>query len=114
MAYAPIDMENVLAYASPLATATVGVYLEWWMKCAGTLHTNERGVPTLMVRFCGSPLSGQNICTMVTWDGAIELWHSDLFHHLWHQFLGINKRYKQKKSNVEPYALEKVIDLIGS
>ena len=65
MAYAPIDMHNVLAYADALEKVPLGVYLEWWMKCAGTLHTNERGQPSLMVRFAGSPLTGMNECTMV-------------------------------------------------
>lgn len=112
MAYAPIDMQNVLAYASPLAAATLGAYLEWWMKCAGTLHTNERGVPTLMVRFAGSPLSGMNECTMVAWDGAIEKWQSDQFHYTWHMFLDINKQYRKAKPDVKPYSVEEVINII--
>ena len=113
MAYAPIDMQNVLAYASPLEPATVGAYLEWWMKCAGTLHTNERGVPTLMVRFAGSPLTGMNECTMVAWDGTIEKWCSDQFHYTWHMFLDINKRYRQTKPDVEPYFVAEIVSILS-
>ena len=114
MAYAPIDMNNVLTYASPLATATLGVYVEWWMKCAGTLHTNELGVPSLMVRFTGSPLTGMNECTMVAWDGAIEKWRSDQFHYTWHMFIDINKRYRQTKPDVEHYSVEEVINRLSA
>ena len=113
MAYAPIDMQNVLTYASPLATATLGVYLEWWMKCAGTLHTNERGMSSLMVRFAGSPLTGINECTMVAWDGAIEKWRSDQFHQTWHMFLDINKQYRQAKPDVKPYSVEDIISILS-
>ena len=112
MAYAPIDMHNVLAYAGALEEATLGVYLEWWMKCAGTLHTNERGLPSLMVRFSGSPLTGMNECTMVAWDGAIEKWRSDQFHYIFHMFLEIKRRYKQAKPDVEPYFVEQVISIL--
>ena len=112
-AYALIDMQNVLAYASPLEPATVGAYLEWWMKCAGTLHTNERGVPTLMVRFAGSPLTGMNECTMVAWDGTIEKWRSNQFHHTWHMFLDINKRYRQTKPDVEPYSVAEIVSILS-
>lgn len=108
MAYTPIDMQNVLMYSSPFDGVTLGAYLEWWMQCDGVLHTNERGLPCLMVRFCGSPLSGMNTCTMVAQDGAIEEWHSPRFHDTWHQFLDIRKRYSQVKSE-QPYCLEEVI-----
>ena len=108
MAYAPIDMQNVLMYSSPFEGATLGTYQEWWMQCDGALHTNERGLSCLMVRFCGSPLSGMNTCTMVAQDGTIEEWHSPRFHETWHHFLDIRKRYTQSKPE-QPYCLEEVI-----
>lgn len=108
MAYAPIDMQNVLMYSSPFESVTIGAYLEWWMQCEGALHTNDRGVPCLMVRFCGSPLSGKNTCTMVAQDGAIEEWYSPQFHHIWHKFLDIRKHYTQEQPE-QPYCLEEVI-----
>ena len=108
MAYAPIDMQNVLMYSSPFEGVTLGAYLEWWIQCDGALHTNERGLPCLMVRFSGSPLSGMNTCTMVARDGAVEEWHSPQFHLTWHQFLDIRKRYSQAKPD-QPYCLEEVV-----
>lgn len=108
MAYTPIDMQNVLMYSSPFEGATLGTYQEWWMQCDGALHTNERGLSCLMVRFCGSPLSGMNTCTMVAQDGTIEEWHSPRFHETWHHFLDIRKRYTQSKPE-QPYCLEEVI-----
>jgi len=108
MAYTPIDMQNVLMYSSPFEGATLGAYLEWWMQCDGAFHTNERGLPCLMIHFCGSPLSGMNTCTMVALDGAVEEWHSPRFHETWHQFLDIRKRYTQSKPE-QPYCLEEVI-----
>ena len=108
MAFTPIDMQNVLMYSSPFEGATLGTYLEWWMQCDGALHTNERGLPCLMVRFCGSPLSGMNTCMMVAQDGTIEEWHSPRFHENWHQFLDIRKRNTQSKPE-QPYCLEEVI-----
>ena len=108
MAFTPIDMQNVLMYSSPFEGATLGTYQEWWMQCDGALHTNERGLSCLMVRFCGSPLSGMNTCTMVAQDGTIEEWHSPRFHETWHHFLDIRKRYTQSKPE-QPYCLEEVI-----
>ena len=108
MAYSPIDMQNVLIYSSPFEGVTLGVYIEWWMQCAGARHTNEQGRSCLMVRFCGSPLSGWNTCTMVDQDGDMEEWHSPQFHDTWHQFLDIRKCYTLSKPE-QPYCLEEVI-----
>ena len=108
MAHAPIDIQNVLYYSSPFEGVTLGMYIEWWMQSEYAMHTNERGVPCLMVRFCGSPLSGKNTCTMVAQDGAIEEWWCTRFHDTWHQFLNIRQHYIQSKPEL-PYCLEEVI-----
>lgn len=60
MAYAPIDMQNGLMYFGSKAFegATIGVYVEWWQTCEQTIVKDACGQQGLIVRFGGSPLSG--------------------------------------------------------
>lgn len=61
MAYAPIDMENILAYVGDAFKGIcIGAYLGWWHTYERACPTNEQGQPALVVRFVGSPLSGAN------------------------------------------------------
>ena len=59
MAYAPIDMENILTYVGDAFKGIcIGAYLEWWHNYEKACPTNEQGQSALVVRFVGSPLSG--------------------------------------------------------
>lgn len=116
MAYAPIEMENILAYVGEAFKQTsIGTYLEWWHTNEKAVPFNKQGLPTLVVRFIGSPLSGQNKCQVVTTDGSIEEWRCPHFGSLWKSFFLTNKKFKcNRPDNLQPYTLEQVIKLLFS
>ena len=112
MAYALIEMENILAYVGEsFKETTVGAYLEWWHTYERATPTNKQGQPTLVVRFVGSPLSGQNKCQVVTNDGIIEEWWCPRFGSLWEPLIWTNRMFKRNRpANLQPYTLEEVIN----
>ena len=112
MAYAPIDMENIVTYVDEVFNeATLGAYVEWWHTYERACPTNEQGQPTLVVRFVGSPLSGQNKCQVVTTDGVIEEWWCPRFGSLWEPLIWTNRIFKRDcPANLRPYTLEEVIN----
>lgn len=114
MAYAPIDMENILAYVGDAFKGIcIGAYLEWWYTYERACPTNEQGQPTLVVRFVGSPLSGANSCQVVTPDGTIEEWWCPRFGSLWEPLIWTNRMFRRDRpANLQPYTLEEVINII--
>ena len=67
MLLAPVTVRNGLAYSGTFQTATLGVYIEWWM-CApySVLFDEKDDTMALIWYLSGSPLSGGNLCSMVT------------------------------------------------
>jgi len=115
MIYAPVNMRNGLMYAGtkPFDGATIGVYLDWWYKCAGTIQIDERGVPRLMIRFGGSPLTKINKCRMVAYDGVESEISSKEFRFIYESFAEINHRYQRPDERpAKPYTLEEVVKRI--
>ncbi len=116
MAYAPIDMQNALAYIDfglYNRNATIGVYLDWWYTYERAKPTNEQGLPSLVVRFIGSPLSGQNKCQVVTTEGNVEEWWCPSFASLWEPFAWTCKTFmRNRPANLRPYTLEEVICML--
>ena len=112
MTYAHINMENILAYVGDAFKGIcIGAYLEWWNTYERAKPTNEQGEPTLVVRFVGSPLSGQNSCQVVTTYGAIEEWWCPRFGSLWEPLIWTNRMFKRERPvNLQPYTLEQVIE----
>ena len=116
MAYAPIDMENIVTYVDEVFNeATLGAYVEWWHTYERANPTNEQGLPTLVVRFVGSPLSGANICQVVTIGGAIEEWRCPRFGSLWEPLLWTNRINKHNRpADLQLYTLEEVINKLNN
>ena len=67
MLLTPVTVRNGLAYTGAFSTATLGVYIEWWM-CApySVLFDEKDDTMALIWYLSGSPLSGGNLCSMVT------------------------------------------------
>ncbi len=110
MAYAPIHVQNCLAYITDdvFKGATLGTYVEWWATELGR-RVDKQGTPFLVVRISGSPLSGGNKCLIVKENGEedeiwLERWPST-----WHTFMTLCRRYNEGEKPEEPYCLEEVI-----
>lgn len=112
MFLAPVAVENCLAYTgtSGFRNPTIGVYLEWWSICKGTLITDENGVRSLVYRMAGSPLSGINSCTAIREDGEERTVNLHPFSDCWRSFMKINQRYSEAKSRYEAFSLQHVIE----
>ena len=112
----PIAVENSIAYTgtSGLRAPTLGIYIEWWNSCSGTVRVNDDGSRSIVCRISGSPLSGSNSCTAVRDDGKIESISLNPFSEHWVPFTRINKRYSEAKARYKAYTLQQVLDILKS
>lgn len=114
MFLAPVAIHNGLAYTgtSGFRNPTIGIYLEWWNKCARTLRTDDEGNRSLIFHLAGSPLSGSNSCAEVYEDGRIESVSVRSFIDFWPPFMAINQRYTEAKNMHQAYTLQQVLDIL--
>ena len=114
MFLAPIPVQSGLAYSgtSGFNHPTLGVYIEWWLTCAASHHTDAHGAPTLVYHLAGSPLSGSNRCAMTDREGHFIPVSLPQFMPLWRPFIAINTRYTEAKARCECYSLQQVIDIL--
>jgi len=110
----PIHVHNGLAYTgtSGFRKPTLGIYLEWWMNCDGTLRTDNEGRKTLLYHLAGSPLSGLNSCSEVDEQGKTYSVRLSSFKNYWPRFMNINTRYSEAKSKYQAYTLQQVLDIL--
>ena len=113
MFLAPVAIQNGLFYTgvSGFRNPTLGVYVEWWNECKGTLRENEQDELSLIYYLSGSPLSGVNYCKAVYADGRIEdVSLGKLFPNYWQSFMRVNRRYTGAKQIYKSYTLQEVIN----
>lgn len=109
MFLAPVKISNGLAYTgtSGFARPTIGVYLEWW------LNHKEAAIDkngNLVWYISGSPLSGSNCCSSVTFDGEqVKIAQRTSFSAIWRSFIEVNTRYTEAKQRCVAYTLEEVL-----
>lgn len=110
----PIHIQNGLAYTgtSGFRKPTLGVYIEWWLNCVGTMRTDEEGRKSLVFHLAGSPLSGMNHCAAVDENGKKESVVLSPFINYWPRFMDINKRYTDAKYKYQAYELKEVLDIL--
>ena len=113
MLLTPVTVRNGLAYSGTFQTATLGVYIEWWM-CApySVLFDEKDDTMALIWYLSGSPLSGGNLCSMVTEDGKTETVKVPFFKKLWPKFTDILADYHDAKELYQAYTLPEVIDIL--
>ena len=113
MLLTPVTVRNGLAYTGAFSTATLGVYIEWWM-CApySVLFDEKDDTMALIWYLSGSPLSGGNLCSMVTEDGKTETVKVPFFKKLWPKFTDILADYHDAKELYQAYTLPEVIDIL--
>lgn len=110
----PVRMSNNLAYTGTigLRDATLGVYVEWWMTCAGATMTDGKGRRSLVYHIAGSPLSGGNHCSAIREDGKRQTVTLLPFCDHWVPFMQINKRYETVRGKCQAYELQDVLDIL--
>ncbi len=110
----PVAVQSGLAYTGTgvFRNPTVGVYLEWWMNCAGAMRTYNDGERSLVYRLAGSPLSGSNSCSEVLESGESRKVVVSSFIDCWSPFMKINIRYTEAKFNYQCYTLQQLLDIL--
>lgn len=113
MLLTPVTVRNGLAYTGAFSTATLGVYIEWWHNCPYSVLFGEKDdTMSLIWYLSGSPLSGGNLCSMVTEDGKAETVRVHFFRKLWPKFTDILADYYDAKELYQAYTLPEVIDIL--
>ena len=111
----PIHIQSGLAYmgTSGFEKPTLGIYIEWWLNCAGALRIDKEGHRSLVYCLSGSPLSGSNSSAAVNEHGKTEAVRLSGFINYWPLFIDINSRYTKAKYNYQAYQLKQVLDILG-
>ncbi len=113
MLLTPVSVRNGLAYSGAFQTATLGVYIEWWINAPYSVLFDEKDdAMSLIWYLSGSPLSGGNLCSMVTEDGKTETVRVPFFRKLWPKFTDILANYHDAKRLYQAYTLPEVIDIL--
>lgn len=113
MLLTPVSVRNGLAYSGAFQTATLGVYIEWWLNCPYSVLFDEKDdAMSLIWYLSGSPLSGGNLCSMVTEDGKTETVRVPFFKKLWPKFTDILADYHDAKECYQAYTLPETIDIL--
>jgi hypothetical protein len=111
----PIHIQSGLAYTgtSGFEKPTLGIYIEWWLNCAGAMRIDKEGHRSLVYCLSGSPLSGSNCSAAVNEHGKTEAVGLSGFINYWPLFIDINSRYTMAKYNYQAYQLKQVLDILG-
>ena len=110
----PVPIQNGMAYTgtSGFHNPTLGVYLEWWLNCENAMICDGNGMKKLVYQIAGSPLSGRNSCGVVDENGKTETKSIYPFSSLWPNFMRVNSRYDEAKSQYQAYTLKQVVDIL--
>ena len=109
----PLCVRNGLAYSGAFQTATLGVYIEWWINAPYSVLFDEKDDAMSLIWYVsGSPLSGGNLCSKVMEDGKTETVRVPSFRKLWPKFADIIADYHEPKKLYQAYTLPKVIDIL--
>ena len=110
----PIGVQNGSSYTKSLGldAPTIGVYLEWWSSCLGSMVLSKSGRMSLIYELTGSPHSKVTSGRQLYEDGETEPIHLYSFVHYWEPLIEINKRYNEAKKIYEAYTLQELLDIL--
>jgi hypothetical protein len=110
----PIVAHNGLAYTgtSGFHRPTIGIYLEWWSHCLGTMVISDSGRMSLVYQIAGSPLSGSNSCGQLYESGESAPIRLSSFSKYWQSLMQINTRYNEAKQIYQAYTLQELLDIL--
>ncbi len=111
MSYAPVPIENNLAYTGTngLRNPVIGVYIELWLTCEAAVIVNDKGDRGLLYHFSGSPLSGSNSCQYIFPDGKIITKHNSDFCKAWKCFRELNNKYESFKRKDNVFSIKELV-----
>ena len=113
MLLTPVCVRNGLAYSGAFQTATLGVYIEWWLNAPYAVLFDEKDDTMSLIWFVsGSPLSGGNLCANVTENGETATVRVPFFRELWPKFADITADYHESKRLYQAYTLPEVIEIL--
>lgn len=113
MLLTPVCVRNGLAYSGAFQTATLGVYIEWWINTPQSVLFDEKDDTMSLIWFVsGSPLSGGNLCANVTENGKTETVRVPFFGALWPKFADIIADYHDPKLRYQAYTLSETLDIL--
>ena len=108
-----VYVKNGLAYSGAFQTATLGVYIEWWINAPSSVFFDDKNDTMSLVWFVsGNPLSGGNLCARVMEDGKSETYRVLFFSKLWPKFADLIADYYDPKKLYQAYTLPEVIDIL--
>ena len=110
----PIVAHNGLAYTgtSGFHHPTIGIYLEWWSHCLGTMVISDGGRMSLVYQIAGSPLTGSNSCGQLYESGESAPIRLSGFSKYWQSLMQINTRYDEAKQIYQAYTLQELLDIL--
>ena len=110
----PIVAHNGLAYTgtSGFHHPTIGIYLEWWSHCLGTMVISDGGRMSLVYQIAGSPLTGSNSCGQLYERGESAPIRLSSFSKYWQSLMQINTRYDEAKQIYQAYTLQELLDIL--
>lgn len=112
MMLTPVCVRNGLAYSGAFQTATLGVYIEWWLNAPYSVLFDENDEMSLIWFVSGSPLSGGNLCSKVAENGVTDTVRVPFFRELWPKFADIIADYHESKRLYQAYTLPEVIEIL--
>lgn len=110
----PIVAHNGLAYTgtSGFHHPTIGIYLEWWSHCLGTMVISDSGRMSLVYQIAGSPLTGSNSCGQLYESGESAPIRLSGFSKYWQSLMQINTRYDEAKQIYQAYTLQELLNIL--
>lgn len=110
----PIGVQNGSPYTESLGmdAPTIGVYLEWWSSCLGSMVLSKSGRMSLIYELTGSPHSKVTSGRQLYENGETEPIHSYGHVQYWESLIEINKRYSEAKQIYEAYTLQELLDIL--
>ncbi len=110
----PIGVQNGSPYTeSPgMDAPTIGVYLEWWSSCLGSMVLSKSGRMSLIYELTGSPHSKVTSGRQLYENGETEPIHSYGHVQYWESLIEINKRYSEAKQIYQAYTLQELLDIL--
>ena len=110
----PIGVQNGSPYTKSLGldAPTIGVYLEWWSSCLGSMVLSKSGRMSLIYELTGSPHSKVTSGRQLYEDGETEPIHLYYFARYWESLMKINMRYNEAKQIYEAYTLQELLDIL--
>lgn len=112
MFLAAVPVNHSLAFGGTcfLSDPTLGVYIEWWQHYSYARSVDEQGNDLYIGRIAGSPMSGNNSCTLLGESGEEVHAKQPRFMPVWKSFASVNMRYAPIKEKYEAYTLEEVYE----